>query len=47
MNCPQKYIEMTTQHLNNGLNGHQYIKNASTIIQKHEKTENREFNFNK
>ena len=37
---------MTTQLLNNRLNGHKYTKNASTALHKHESQTNHEFNFN-
>lgn len=46
LNCPKKYIGMTTQLLNNRLNGHKYTKNASTALHKHESQTNHEFNFN-
>lgn len=44
-NCPKKYIGMTTQHLNNRLNGHKYQKNASTALHKHENETKHIFNF--
>ena len=37
---------MTTQHLENRLNGHKYTKNASTALHKHESLTKHEFNFN-
>ena len=46
LNCPKKYIGMTTQYLENRLNGHKYTKNASTALHKHEKNEKHEFHFN-
>lgn len=46
-NCPKKYIGMTTQYLDNRLNGHKYQKNASTALHKHEKNEKHEFDFTK
>jgi hypothetical protein len=45
LNCPKKYIGMTTQYLENRLNGHKYTKNASTALHKHEKNEKHEFDF--
>lgn len=45
LNCPKKYIGMTTQYLDSRLNGHKYTKNASTALHKHEKDLNHEFNF--
>ncbi|MBV2145566.1 MAG: hypothetical protein KTM48_02415 [Wolbachia endosymbiont of Pissodes strobi] len=45
LNCPNKYIGMTTQLLSNRLNGHKYTKNASTALHKHETTEKHEFNY--
>lgn len=45
LNCPKKYIGMTTQYLDNRLNGHKYTKNASTALHKHEKNEKHEFDF--
>ena len=45
LNCPKKYIGMTTQYLENRINGHKYTKNASTALHKHEHATNHEFNF--
>jgi hypothetical protein len=36
---------MTTQYLENRINGHKYTKNASTALHKHESKEKHEFNF--
>lgn len=46
LNCPKKYIGMTTQLLENRLKGHKYQKNASTALHKHERDTNHEFHFN-
>jgi len=45
LNCPKKYIGMTTQYLENRINGHKYTRNASTALHKHEQTANHEFDF--
>lgn len=45
LNCPKKYIGMTTQYLSSRLNGHKYTKNASTALHKHESSEKHEFDF--
>lgn len=45
LNCNQKYIGMTTQYLENRINGHKYTKNASTALHKHEKNNNHNFDF--
>lgn len=36
---------MTTQYLDNRINGHKYTKNASTALHKHETNEKYEFDF--
>lgn len=45
LSCPLKYIGMTTQYLENRINGHKYTKNASTALHKHEDKEKHEFDF--
>ena len=37
---------MTTQYLQNRINGHKYTKDASTSLHKHQKDTKHEFNFN-
>lgn len=44
MNCPKKYIGMTTQYVNGRLRGNNYTKNTTTALYKKE-NEKYEFNF--
>lgn len=44
-NCPKTYIGMTTQSLNNRLNGHKYQKSASTALNKHESETKHTFDY--
>ena len=45
LNCPKKYIGMTTQYLDSRLNVHKYTKKTSTALHKHEKNEKHKFDF--
>ena len=45
LNCLKTYIGLTTQLLENRINGHKYTKNATTALHKHEHTEKYEFDF--
>lgn len=47
MDSPKKYIDMITHYLNSRLNGHEYIKNASIALHKHEQNEKHGFHLQK